>query len=350
MPTTSENSNATESATVVQLRASLVALRDRSRSLLRERFEQLHALESRLQGQIADLIALLESERSPQAADSNSESRITALEAEVRRLQKLRNESENALDEARVMLATMEDEARARQERHDSEEPSTGPSANDNPEEVERLQRRLEMALQEIRELKDKNTELASRPATAAAPRAVEVDSKSFDWETQKKRLLQQLEDDFDTAKPEQAKEKLKIEEVIRTTDKIIAEKDREIDDLKQRIEELSNAEPAAASQPSVHAADVEEAVRTEKEQLSKLQDEWREKLRKAEVEISIERAKLARERLQLDEKLRSVESQAPPPNEEAPKTEDTKAGSSSRGRWLTRLGLGGGEQPPRNS
>ena len=347
MPTTSDNSSPTENVTVVQLRASLVALRDRSRALLRERFEQLHALESRLQGQIADLIALLESEKGPQADDAASD-RITALEAEVRRLQKLRTESENALDEARVMLAKMEDEASARQERGDGDSSSNDSSANQNSEEVDRLQRRLEMALQEIRELKDQNAELASRPV--AAPRAVEVDSKLWDWETQKKRLLQELESDFDATKPEQAKEKLKIEEVIRTTNQVVAEKDREIEELKQRIEELSNAEPAPVAQPSIHAADVEEAVRTEKEQLTKLQDEWREKLRKAEVEISIERAKLARERLQLEEKFRNVQNQAGTSNEETAKAEDPKAGPASRGRWLTRLGLGGSEQPPRNS
>lgn len=349
MPTTPNNPTPTESVTVVQLRASLVSLRDRSRALLRERFEELHALESRLQGQIADLIAQLESERSPQKADSPTEERIAALEAEVRRLQRLRNESEQALDETKAMLATMEEEARARQE--DGEAASSG-SSSANPEEVERLQRRLDMALQEIRELKDKNTELSSRAAAAAsAPRAhVEVDPKSFDWETQKKRLLQQLESDIDTSQPEQAKEKLRIEEVIRTTDRVVAEKDREIEELKQQIAELSAAQPVAEAQPSVHAADIEEAVRAEKEQLNKLQEEWREKLRKAEVEISIERAKLAREKLQLEDKLRTVGTQGGAAAEESTKTDDTntKAGSGTRGRWLTRLGLGGNEQPPK--
>ena len=55
---------------------------------------------------------------------------------------------------------------------------------------------------------------------------------------------------------------------------------------------------------------DTDELVRQERESLKQLQDGLREQLRKAEVDISLERAKLARERAELDEKLRGWESE----------------------------------------
>jgi hypothetical protein len=56
-------------------------------------------------------------------------------------------------------------------------------------------------------------------------------------------------------------------------------------------------------------------------------------------VEVSIERAKIARERLQLEEKSRMMQVKS---------GAETATGAASdgkapnRGRWLTRLGLGG--------
>jgi outer membrane protein TolC len=72
------------------------------------------------------------------------------------------------------------------------------------------------------------------------------------------------------------------------------------------------------------------------------MQEEWREKLRKAEVDISVERAKIARERSELEEKLQVFQSErkrleevlgSQPPG-------DDKGKKSSARNWLTRLGL----------
>jgi hypothetical protein len=310
--------------------------------LQKERSAELHDLEHQLQDQVATLIAELNRPRSVASESPGDRDRIASLEAEVSRLQRIRSESEQALDEARLMLVEMEDERRMLVERMAAAEPPRQSSPTDsNDEELERLQRRLEMATEEIRELKHLNAELSKRPAQKVSAQAAEVELKSFDWETQKQRLLQQLETDYDTSQPDQAQAKLQIEEVIRKTDRIVAEKDRELEELRQLL--AQRLEPHTGSDSSAHQQllDSDEAVAAERAKLAQLQNEWREKLRKSEVEISIERAKLARERLQLEEKLRSLPADPSPQDDSKKVPEDPKSGGPPRGRWLTRLGLG---------
>ena len=83
---------------------------------------------------------------------------------------------------------------------------------------------------------------------------------------------------------------------------------------------------------------DGDELIQQERKHLEELQNEMREKLRQAEVELSMERAKLARERADLDEMLTNLETAAP-------KQSDSKAESEPRGRWLSRMGLDGGDK-----
>lgn len=354
--TSSVDVNAREGASLTVLSTAFLHLRERSRALLRDRSEELRAIESRLQEQLAKLVAEANHiQPSPPAAPAPLapppahtdaiQGRIEVLEAEVRHLQQLRQDSEAALDEARVLLAEMEDERRTLRERLDADEQRqvAAPTHHDG-EEVDRLQRRLKLAIQEIRELKDQNAELTARlEQPVAASREAVVATKSFDWETQKQQFLQQLETDFDPTQANRAAEKLRIEDVIRNTDRVIAEKDRELEELRQLISD----QPAFAAAHAANAAereqvlDTSELVSAERQRLNQLQEEWREKLRKSEVEISIERAKLARERLQLDEKMRVLQPTGRSGNEAEKKSDDPKAGAVPRGRWLTRLGLG---------
>lgn len=352
MPSLPNNSDPASPSPPVALSTAFLALRERSRALLRERSEQLRELESRLQQQVAQCLADAGQQQAGHLDSDSSQQQIAALEGEMCHLQQLRRDSEKALDEARIMLVEMEDERRALCERLDAAAESnrgqTTPS--DSPEELDRLQRRLEMATQEIRELKQQLQEQAARPAPssspAAASKAAALDSKSFDWETQKKRLLQELETDFDSSQPAQAKEKLRLEDVIRETDRIIAEKDRELADLRQLLEEQSSCpgtpEPDNAAREQL--LDADEIVAAERAKVLQLQHEWQEKLRKTEVEISIERAKIARERLQLEEKIRAIQVHSDQIEDDARKSDDSKSGSPPRGRWLNRLGLGGSE------
>ncbi|MCA9123847.1 MAG: hypothetical protein H6822_14910 [Planctomycetaceae bacterium] len=192
----------------------------------------------------------------------------------------------------------------------------------------EELQRRFEVAVQEIRELKGKNADLqkqASRPSETTRV-ANEASTSGFDWEQQKRRMMLELDSELD----ENDKQvKVSIESTIRITDQVIAEKDRQIADLKAHLEDRMSGQ----AEDATSILDSDEQIREERERLSRLEDEWRSKLRQAEIDISVERAKLARERSELEAKLRSVEESGSDPS-------SGKMNSKPSGRWLTRLGL----------
>ncbi|MCX7425379.1 MAG: hypothetical protein NTW96_07100 [Planctomycetia bacterium] len=201
--------------------------------------------------------------------------------------------------------------------------------------------RRYEMALEDLRELRAENENLKkqlgeSRVAGASAKGGA---PEILDWEAQKRRLLEALEAEFDENKEETVQERLKIEQVIATTDRIIAQKDREIDDLQELLREQSSQVGAVAVGASAFAETIDKdaVIREERENLRRLQAELREKLRKAEIDISIERATIARERLDIDEKTRALgrhDAAKASPNAGQPPERP------ARGRWLSRLGL----------
>lgn len=200
-------------------------------------------------------------------------------------------------------------------------------------EHFEELQRRFEVAVQEIRELKAKNSELQQQAPQGdrTSQTTAFVATSGFDWEQQKLRMMQELDADDSGNDPEAADERLSIESTIRITDQVIAEKDRHIADLKARLEEVESGANDAISHNQL--LDSDDQIREERERLSRLEDEWREKLRQAEIDISVERAKLARERSELEGKLRKIE-------ESAGDRSVAQSTSKQSGRWLSRLGL----------
>jgi hypothetical protein len=64
---------------------------------------------------------------------------------------------------------------------------------------------------------------------------------------------------------------------------------------------------------------------------LEQLQQEWKDKFRTAELEISVQRATLAREQAKLEETLALMESQS---------TNPEKTDGKPKHRWLSALGL----------
>ena len=75
-----------------------------------------------------------------------------------------------------------------------------------------------------------------------------------------------------------------------------------------------------------------------ERENLKRLQQQYEELLRQAEIEISLERAKIARQRAEVDERLRSYQEQVDKAGSPAPGGKASE--KPARSRWLTRLGL----------
>jgi hypothetical protein len=205
------------------------------------------------------------------------------------------------------------------------------------------MKRRYDMALEDLREQRQRSTELEQKLAEIpkGGPTAA-VAGDGMDWEAQKRRMLAAWEaNSQDDSDDERRVERLKIQEVIAKTDAAMAQKEQELDDLRRRLAAVSENQGAMAA--SAAASDAllshDEAIRAERARLQQLQLEWEEKLRRAEVELSVERAKMARQRAEIEERQRQLqELQAEHADE--PADAPVKEKKPQRGRWLTRLGL----------
>ena len=216
-------------------------------------------------------------------------------------------------------------------------------------EKLDEAQRRFELAVEDVRDLKRRNADLEIRLAKAqsAAPAAAAgTNSGGLDWEAQKRRMLAALEADEANEADEdddRREERLSIESTINITDQVLAEKDREIADLKQLLgQQSSNLGSMAVGAQAVAAIfDQDELIRQERERLAHLQEECKETLRQAEIDISLERAKITRDRAEIDEKLAGLQADVADRKAASDSATDTcKQGKPVRGRWLARLGL----------
>ena len=132
----------------------------------------------------------------------------------------------------------------------------------------------------------------------------------------------------------------MKIEEIVARTDKIIAEKNREIEELQHLLDNQSNSlgSLAVGAAALEQVFDQDAIIREERQRLQQLQDECRDKLRQAEIELAMERARLARRDAEIEEKLRNSDLRRSSAEAEAEALAPT--GRPVRGRWRTQLGL----------
>ncbi len=209
-------------------------------------------------------------------------------------------------------------------------------------EDEDSFRRRYEMAVDDLHKLKALNDNLQQQLAQshqAGAVRPAQIAPGALDWEAEKKRILAALEADFEEDNEEDNEEKLKIEGVIRKTNKIVAEREREIGELRGLLESQTHniGTMAVGAAALGQILDSDAVILEERKNLVHLQEQCRDKLRQAEVEISLERAKVARERSQLEEKLRVLEQQGIDLKSVSTEKDPPKP---TRGRWLARLGL----------
>jgi hypothetical protein len=262
----------------------------------------------------------------------------TSLHAERAGIREFLTTQEQRLEQAEIAL---------QQSLERLEEASTG-SAGETGEgsDVDRsYQRRYEMALDDLRELKASNAllqdQLAKARSTASAlARQSRPQEAPRNWESEKLRILAMLESELDHSDPKQHAERLKIEDVISATDQVVAAKDSEIRELQQRLDKLGSGGQASTDKAAAIAQIVnsDAVVQEERKRLQQLEREWQTKLSQAEVEISLERAKLARERVELEERLRSAENIVSTAAALANAADN--AARPTRGRWMSRLGL----------
>ena len=343
-------------------RSQLSQRETENRELL-QRLEQLASTDKRTSAEAAELTAqLAEAREKAQSQNAAAEAALQQSREEQQQLRQqleqandqvqiaqeqigqleqqadgLRSQVENAGDEAtRQQIQELQSERDALLERLSDAEELAQCSTHGNSDAVEELQRRLEAALTEVRELKLRNAKLEER-TTDGAPVA-----EAMDWESQKRKMLAQLEADIDEDDPEQVQDRLTVEGAIRMTDEAVAQKDRELEELRRLLDDQSQnlGGVAVGAAAIAEMLDTDELVQQEREKLEVLQQEWREKLRKAEIDISVERAKIARERAQLEERLQSMEQRSISDDKNEPASEQTP----KRGKWLARLGLKDGE------
>ncbi len=223
------------------------------------------------------------------------------------------------------------------------------PAANDRADtrRAEDLQRRFELAVQDVRELKRRNAELEDQISEVRSHNKDQAKPETqLDWESQKRRLLASLEDADVRSNPRNSEQRLTLEGAIHITDEVVAQRDREIAELKSKLQDWEDRSQRAHSDPSkADVLDRDEMIQVERAKLRELQDQWREKLRQAEVDLSIERAKMARDKADIDEKLSAyAKRKEQRSNNETDDTTFEATPKPVRGRWLSRLGLKDGD------
>ncbi len=329
------------------LAQTIAEQRRQIKEFLASQRNRMDDVESRIAESLGRIIDELVRERSEAAGNLRElEDRAARLDQESRQLAETRADldaSRTAWEESRRSIERQQADFLEELRRELQQRPGGGGGVADNVENGE-YQQRYEMSLDDIRLLREENKaladeleELKSRPSTAkeraksAAP---------LSWEAQKQRLLASLEEGFDEDKPEDAAQRIEMKELVQTTDRALHEKDEEIAELRQILERQSESigEVAVGAAAFGEIVDNDEIIRQERHSLKLLQEELRGKLRAAEIDISVERAKIARERVELDEKIRLLSQK----RSGAVGGQEVDSGQEkpSRGRWLSRLGL----------
>ena len=333
---------------VDEMQARLQQAESQRAEYVRER-EQWQTEKQRLNKELEQVRA--ESRNDLTATHERLASEQTAAVAELKLLREENKQLEDWLTEAEAQTEAATAAASA------AKSSATAGSKAAASQETTDLRRRLELATNECRDLKGKNAELQDQLAkarqagqkSAVSSPAPSTTSGGMDWESLKQRMLANLEADFDESDPVQKADRLTVETAVQMTDKALAAKDQEIQTVRREVEELRELlenQSSSIGQFAVGAAafagmlDKDEVVRNERLSLQKMQESLHEQLKKAEIDISMERAKIARDRAELDEKLHALQREQAQRASSDPGSGGDSGKKPPRGRWLSRLGL----------
>jgi len=251
-------------------------------------------------------------------------------------------EAHRQLESERDALAARLDESENRVAEHERQLKETQ-EANDQREDY---RDRYKTAVEEIKTIGQRNKSLEKQLADAnrGAAAAGFAPPGDDDWESRKRQLLAALEDIDEDDENENAR-RIEVENVIKTTEVAIAAKDQEIVQLRQRLDQQGERReaPAGGAPEFDQALDQDAVIHEERERLQRLQNELEEKLRQAEIDLSIERADVARQRLEVEEIMRQFAEQVTPAETIPASTSASDAAGDEKPagrRWLARLGL----------
>lgn len=214
------------------------------------------------------------------------------------------------------------------------------------------LRQKIQELESENSELHSQNQELAAQIAKSkiqgTAPENSLESGEMFSWEERKRLILLQMEEDSFDANQFAASLSHEIESGKETPDAFIDRLRLEIEHRDEEIAELRHLLAQQAETRSDGTAigasaiadllDADELIAQERGKLRQLQVEWEEKFRVGEIEASLERAKLSRDRQEVLAKKQELELQQEQLQREH-RQADTADGTSSR-RWWAKLGL----------
>ncbi len=298
-------------------RTGLEAQRDERSQRVAALEAELHASQAEWRNQLLDFEGRL---RDQQVSWNDQRTEWTATRADLERERdELRQKFDLALQDVqrlRARVAELEQDLARRPETNQAdsaelvalraernalaasvEQLEHRPAAPIDPNVEQQLadyQRRFELAVEDVRELKTKNARLESQVAAAKQSHPA-ADSGGTDWESQKRRLLASLEGEGNTQDdPAQKQQRVTIESTIEMTDAIVAEKDRQIAELQTQL--AAGVEGAAcqlqSNQKVIELIDNDEIIAEHRRRIADLERELEQKLRTAELELSVERTK----------------------------------------------------------
>jgi hypothetical protein len=212
-----------------------------------------------------------------------------------------------------------------------------------------------------IDELTQQTKDLAAQVAQSGVRQTVATNHSctgdALSWEERKQLILQQLEsgafdaDEFvetigmeieglEQPSPEQLLDDL-VKQLQRSETEL-SERMIEIGELRMLLDQQSETREggvAIGAAAIAQMVDSDELVMQERERLQELQDQWEEKFRQSEIEASLERAKLSRERQEVAKKAAQLEEELEHLRREARHNFNPAESGTSR-RWLAKLGL----------
>jgi len=222
-----------------------------------------------------------------------------------------------------------------------SQSATPNPEANELRLQVEYLRSQVLQARSESSNLKMQCEELVARLASLKGPSNNER-TAALSWEERKRELLQQLETESNNESGENASIDAELQRILAEKNQELASREQEIRELRNLVEQQSISQNgfaigAAAVADIVEADDI---IIAERMKLREMQHEWEQKQRQSEIEMSLERAKLARERLELQDKLRELQQLQKGCGSNEGNASAEKSPTKQRGNWFARLGL----------
>lgn len=234
----------------------------------------------------------------------------------------------------------------------DGREAPSRPPNPDTHSEIGRLKQIIARLETQNSELHSQNEALAAKIANAKIQEKTPDNSleagEMLSWEERKRLILLQMEEDSFDANQFAASLSSEIKSGKETPgafiDRLrleIEQRDDEIAELRNLLDQQAEARSdgtAIGASAIADMLDTDELISHEREKLQRLQAEWEEKFREGEIEASLERAKLSRERQEVSAKKHELELQLEQLQREYRQT--NAAGGGSSRRWLAKLGL----------